>query len=500
METCTDLETCTFCCPMSLSDAGRHRLRYVQHSLPGKKAVVYRGSKDDLIREIEAPVRAEKPRGPSVRELQAGNGVAPRKNSKTDTGAPRGGVSKLTSSSSAVSASGKKASAEAGPLTSQPPESSSSSTSAPAALDYRGVGQDPKVQALIKSPRITTINKTVFKGKQVRYVVFLKKVYWLAADVCDTLGVPGMMKIVKHFDRECKQLITIADSGSSVLDSQWTFSAQGVFRLVLRYPTNSVEFQEWVDESERTILRGGTTRRSDGSEKEQGRLSGYAQLGALCMDDFMHEMQDLHHWVPITVQSGVDSYKQTVVGATNHHTCLKAKCVFRVPPSVVFDMIWDAEARPSWDRFAVLHEPHRKIRGCHTAEQVNAASVVHYLREKDVPELGIDQPRDACVLLYKVFDLDGSYRIAMRSVAHPGVMPDGRHRVGTAGQPPALVRMEIKCAGYCIEPDHHTRGAHSNVTFVCIVDYKAPASTEYLWEHLLDNFASLREACQAAST
>ena len=59
-----------------------------------------------------------------------------------------------------------------------------------------------------------------------------------------------------------------------------------------------------------------------------------------------------------------------------------------------------------------------------TAAQVNAASAVHYLRLRDIPELGLEQPRDLCLLLHKVFQLDGSYRVAMRSVvSRPSFSP-----------------------------------------------------------------------------
>eukprot|EP01049_Picozoa_sp_SAG25_P014471 SAG25_NODE_2571_length_1525_cov_5.725806_2_plen_133_part_01 len=75
-------------------------------------------------------------------------------------------------------------------------------------------------------------------------------------------------------------------------------------------------------------------------------------------------------WVPVKVQLDVESYRQelsTMAGQAGL-VGLKARAVFRAPPSVVFDMVWDAEKRPTWDRYAVSHSVHE--RGCHAVEQV----------------------------------------------------------------------------------------------------------------------------------
>jgi len=53
--------------------------------------------------------------------------------------------------------------------------------------------------------------------------------------------------------------------------------------------------------------------------------------------------------------------------------------------------------------------------GCGTVEPVSAVATVHYLRMSEVAELGIDQPRDMCLLLnLKRDDESGTYSIAMR--------------------------------------------------------------------------------------
>jgi hypothetical protein len=51
---------------------------------------------------------------------------------------------------------------------------------------------------------------------------------------------------------------------------------------------------------------------------------------------------------------------------------------------------------------------------------VSAVATVHYLRMSEVAELGIDQPRDMCLLLnLKRDDESGTYSIAMRCTTTP---------------------------------------------------------------------------------
>lgn len=59
----------------------------------------------------------------------------------------------------------------------------------------------------------------------------------------------------------------------------------------------------------------------------------------------------------------------------------------------------------------------RLVDGCGTVEPVSAVSTVHYLRMAEVAEVGLDQPRDLCLLLtLRRDDESGNYSIAMRCV------------------------------------------------------------------------------------
>jgi prophage antirepressor-like protein len=250
--------------PMSLSDAGRAKLRALQQQQPAKRPVVFKGGKEQLLEVLNGAGSA---------------GAAPAGGGRS-TDERRGSVAMRAKRSGNLSLGGG------------------------------GGGPPSPIASEVAEPKLgphclSSVTKAVFKGKQVRYVTFgappSLQVLWFASDVCDTLGVPGMNKIVQQPQfQDCKQLVTIADAHSTVIDTQWTFSPQGVFRLVLRYPKGSVEFQEWVDQEVRRIERGGKSSRRGGEEQKhqkqlqarEQRLSDYGQLGLLCLDSFNAELED----------------------------------------------------------------------------------------------------------------------------------------------------------------------------------------------------------------
>jgi hypothetical protein len=139
--------------------------------------------------------------------------------------------------------------------------------------------------------------------------------------------------------------------------------------------------------------------------------------------------------------------------------------------------------------------------GCGTVEPVSAVSTVHYHRMAEVAEMGLDQPRDLCLLLsLRRDDESGNYSIAMRSVAHPLCPPEASASGGPEDH--RALRMDVVRSGYSIEPAHGV-GAHgtSIVTFVLMIDMKAPGGSEvpYAWEHWLRNFLDLKDACARAN-
>ena len=113
---------------MSLSDAGRRRLHSIQQAIPGRKPLVFMGTSAELVHALEPAAVAP----PSGRRARAA----------ATSSAPKPG--------------------------------------------------EPKAPEL----RAGVMTKCLFQGKQVRYVTFGGRVYWVASDVTDTLGLPGLSKIV----------------------------------------------------------------------------------------------------------------------------------------------------------------------------------------------------------------------------------------------------------------------------------------------------------------
>jgi hypothetical protein len=73
-------------------------------------------------------------------------------------------------------------------------------------------------------------------------------VLWFANDVCDTLGVAGLKQRVEKMPLDCKQLVTMAESGSTVMDELWMLKSPGIFRIALQNPSHVGEsFVRWSD-------------------------------------------------------------------------------------------------------------------------------------------------------------------------------------------------------------------------------------------------------------
>jgi hypothetical protein len=248
-------------------------------------------------------------------------------------------------------------------------------------------------------------------------------------------------------------------------------------------------------------------------------------MGKLAMSEFIAELRDESSWIPVKTQPELESWKKMPSGGLPY-VCIKARARFNASPAVIYGLLWDAKARPSWDRFSQrqpydpearylecdakwrsavkdreavrtdvtemivgvvrdlrevevkkqglmksaearkavaiqlgieekelraklgLMKPgalrrqavevgcdsvklaealggRRLVDGCGTVEPVSAVSTVHYLRMAEVAEVGLDQPRDLCMLLtLRRDDESGNYSIAMRSVAHPLCPPE----------------------------------------------------------------------------
>ena len=114
---------------MSLSDAGRRQLHSIQQATPGRKPLVFMGTSAELVHALEPAAAAPPARSGRARAAAASS-------------APKPG--------------------------------------------------EPKAPEL----RAGVMTKCLFQGKQVRYVTFGGRVYWVASDVTDTLGLPGLSKIV----------------------------------------------------------------------------------------------------------------------------------------------------------------------------------------------------------------------------------------------------------------------------------------------------------------
>jgi hypothetical protein len=539
---------------MSLSDAGRLRLRDLQFTLPGKKPVCFRGEADELTALLEPKARQGSKAKPKAAGMR--------------------GTTSATSSSRSLAAKSEKS------------------------------------ELIGDRLRVSVTSKCLFQGKQIRYIEFNKEVLWMATDVTDTLGLAGLSKIVAGLQDDCKQQVTIADYKSAVFEQIATFTTKGIFRLVLRNPSSLAQaFQVFVDTKTSDIQNGrsGTTGGKKPGAKmdsDQKRLNSYDMMGRLAMSEFMAELRDQSSWIPVKTQPEIESWKK-LPSSGAPYVCLKARARFNAPPAVIYGLLWDAKARPSWDRFS-QRQPYdpdarylesdakwrsavkdradvrtdvtdmivsvtldqrqaevksqgltksaegrkavriqlaaeekelraslanlkagalrkkaeevgcdpsklaqalggrRLVDGCGTVEPVSAVSSVQYLRMAEVAEVGLDQPRDLCLLLtLRRDDESGTYSIAMRSVVHPLCPPEASSAGGTDSDRRAL-RMDVVRSGYSIEPAHGV-GAHgtSIVTFVLIIDMKkslpeGERELPYAWEHWLRNFLDLKEACAKA--
>ena len=289
---------------MSLSDAGRMRLRDLQLSLPGKKPVCFKGEADELAALLE-------PKAPLASRSKA----KPR---------PRGTASVGSSSRSIVATKPEK-------------------------LEV--------LELIGDRSRVSVVSKSLFQGKQIRYIVYETTVLWMATDVIDTLGVAGLSKIVAGLQDDCKQQVTIADYKSAAFEQAAAFTNKGIFRLVLRHPSAAAQaFQAFVDTTTSDIENG--RKRAHGGKKsgakvdsEQQRLSNYEMMGKLAMSEFMAELRDQSSWIPVQTQPELESWKK-LPSSGAPYVCLKARARFNAPPAQIYGMLWDAKARPSWDRFS----------------------------------------------------------------------------------------------------------------------------------------------------
>lgn len=339
---------------MALSDPGRMRLRDLQTSLPGKKPVCFKGDQVELTSILEP-----KP------ERGAGSGKLKGK------AGPRTTVS-ATQSSARGGGAGVMGTAK----------------------------ENEKIELIGDRLRVSVVSKCVFQGKQIRYIEYNKEeVYWMATDVTDTLGLAGLSKIVAGLQDDCKQQITIADYKSTAFDQIATFTTKGIFRLVLRNPTGlSQAFQEFVDTKTSDIQHGriggpGGKKADSKMDSDQKRLANYDMMGRLAMSEFIAELRDESSWIPVKTQPELESWKKMPSGGLPY-VCIKARARFNAPPAVIYGLLWDAKARPSWDRFSMRQPYDPEARYLESDAKWRSAVKEREALRTDVTELIVGMVRD----------------------------------------------------------------------------------------------------------